>query len=287
MNPRTTSSSASENNNSRNNSATNSKDNSARNTPTKILSSHNLSGLVVDTKLTSPGDRNKADNSPYRSPSPKTTDDLALMRRNSNKIIDDIRRRVSGAEFMDSNLIDNHEDEMNDNADEDGQSVRNIAPGYKSNINTSRIGITTVSGNSSNNNSPNSSDLAILAKEYLKLSPLPDDKKQKVKMDFNTNTSNIITPRNFTIQDSSISITKKATSLVQNNNNKKLEKDISINITNVSKLNDGENIKSKNGRKSMHHHESNFSFANLDELAAANLRAVKEARAKSPRNTNT
>ena len=287
LNPRSTSSSASENNNSRNNSATNSKDNSARNTPTKILSSHNLSGLVVDTKLTSPGDRNKTDNSPYRSPSPKTTDDLALMRRNSNKIIDDIRRRVSSAEFMDSNLIDNHEDEMNDNADEDGQSVRNIKPGYKSNINTSGIGKTTVSGNSSNNNSPNSSDLANTAKEYLKLSPLPDDKKQKVKMDFNTNSSNIITPRNFTIQDSSISITKKATSLVQNNNNKKLEKDISINITNVSKLNDGENIKSKNGRKSMHHHESNFSFANLDELAAANLRAVKEARAKSPRNTNT
>ena len=81
---------------------------------------------------------------------------------------------------------------------------------------------------------------------------------------------------NFSIQDNAIDISN--TLSISNKTANKIKLD---------EVTDGKKTLAAIGRdvrKSMHHNtESSFTFANLDELAEANLRAVKQARAKSPR----
>jgi serine/threonine protein kinase len=266
LNPRSTSS-VSENYNSNNSSSRGSKNSSGGNTPVNMAMSPN-NNLIPGTNIVTDNDIEDSNqtSSPYRSPSPKTTDDLASMRRNSEKIIDDIRRKISTEGLPISRFDDGTFN--NANHIENDTATAGMKRGALSDNNSKTTAGTPNSvlinkPNGSTNNSPNISDLANTAKEYLKLSPLIDDTNKK-------------SVSNFSIQGNAIDISNTLSISNKTANKIKLD-EVTAGKKKLATI-------GRDGRKSMHHNtESSFTFANLDELAEANLRAVKEARAKSPR----
>ena len=103
--------------------------------------------------------------------------------------------------------------------------------------------------------------MASTAKEFLKLSPLVHETESDKKM---SQQSSIVNVDDFANSDSpSMSRRKSKHMLFMNGRQQR-------------------RVGNSSDRKEFH--TSDFSFANLDELAAANIRAVEEARAKSPTN---
>ena len=232
--------------------------NSGRSTPTRFVQN-----LVVNTSsekgpntFSSPTQSNHRNSEDKNTPSPKTTDDLALMRRNSDKIIDDIRRRFSSSENISAGEIDQIRSTRGDNITLNGPMTK-----PSGDTQTPKASQVATTGRKNGDSSPSANDLASTAKEFLKLSPLVHETESDKKI---SQQSSIVNVDDFANSDSPSMSRRKSEHMLFMNGRQQGR------------------VGNSSDRKEFH--TSDFSFANLDELAAANIRAVEEARAKSPTN---